>query len=571
MNKTLKYALLMGIASSTILSGDFVFAAPSSGSNQPNKDVVKSKTTKSLNKAGNLSQIAPVAHKHLNHNELKHKAFKLKDVKIKVVGNLEMNDLSFLYKDYIGQMLTSEKLVQLTDSVTQYFIEQDYLLPQIEISEHEMKHHVLHLTVKMASIHDVVILGGSSENSQVALYANKILAQKPAMVKYTQRYIALINKIPGVEAMYRLRQDDVQPKSHQMPKVDLVLITEKQKGEIFAGVDNYGVTELGKAEFSTLAELYSPTGGPDKLMFSALTSNHPNRVYGVSGAYSRIINSEGTSVSFSAEHSEDNPSKKDSVSVDDSKTNGFGLQLNHYLYLTAKQSVEAEVGVKYKDSKVYGLNSENQGAQLENDRYWLANVDLKHLFKDKTDAKTLVKLSFSQAFAGKFTNYDDSSDVPNKKFSDVKFNVYRDQELGNNFSMFGHFMAGYSGNNLPNQEKYLLGGRDFGRGYQYGTLDGNKIVAFSLEARYTKAIDNQVIDKLAPYLFYDIGSISGQDYQSNISKLQSYGGGLRFMLVKDIELGVEVAQPIKRKYTVDNQAQNEKTKFGAFINKVFKF
>jgi hemolysin activation/secretion protein len=553
MISKLQYALLLSLASSTALASVHPTSMPvthSAGRIDSYKGLKEVKTSKVKVLKTNIPSAAPTMQQF--------KPFVLKRVTIEFNGdNANMEAIS---KEYVGQKITPELLRELNVKLTKSLIKSDYLLPKIHVDHSAMKSGVLHLAIMPANIDRVVIVG--ENNNLIKEYADKIVQNKPAMVSTTQRYLALMDKIPGYDVTYQLKQNQ--------DSLDLVVYTTKKKWSAFMGVDSYGLTELGQYHASALAQAYSPFGGSEALLVHGSTTNHPDRLSDFGLGYSQAINAEGTSVHLFASHSEDNPTKKKEVSTKNNKANSFKMALTHHLFLKAHEDLEAEAGFAYKDKSSYQVQN-NQSVSAKTSRYWIGDAGLKYLVKDGIDGRNLFTIAYIQGLGGTFKNYL-TDKVTNKDFSIGRFNFYREQPLQYNFSIFSHIAASYSGDNLPDSEKSLLGGRDFGRGYDFGTLDGSKLFAVALEARYTKKMqEDMFIEHVQPYLFYDYGHVGKQAANTNISSLQSAGLGLRFKFDYGIEMGTEAAFPFKQKFVIDGDSYKAKTKYSFFLNKVFEF
>ena len=474
-------------------------------------------------------------------------------------------ELASIAQIYLHNNFTNEQLDQLKAQVAGYYLAQDYLLPQVSIAKIDGKHGSLKLNIKTGSINDVIIMGEGEKNPLMQEYAQRILAVKPSKIHHTQRYLALMNKLPGYEISYQLKQIENQP-----DKIDLLISTHKKKWSTYLGADNYGINKLGEYQISGLSQIYSPFGGNQSLLFHAATSNHPDRLNDVGIGYSQPINACGTNLNLFAGHSEDNPSKADLIKAKTNQGNSFRTSLSHHLLLRTTQDLEVEIGTQYKNLSSYTVNN-NVPTQSKSSNNLSGDLGVKYLFKDKIDGKNLFHTSFVQGIDGKFKNYLEDN-IADKHYKLMKFNFYRDQPLQYDFSIFSHLGAKYSDDKLPDYEKSSLGGREFGRGYASGTIDGSRLIGFSAELRYTKKIaDHLFIEHIQPYLFQDIGHLSKLSANTNISTLKSAGAGVRFKLHYNFDIGAEVAQPYKKSYTVNGVNQKAKTNFGVFVNKVFEF
>ena len=61
------------------------------------------------------------------------------------------------------------------------------------------------MNVEAMSIKEVVLVGDGESNDLMREYAAHITEQRPSMVANTQKYLALMNKIPGYQIHYKLK------------------------------------------------------------------------------------------------------------------------------------------------------------------------------------------------------------------------------------------------------------------------------------------------------------------------------------------------------------------------------
>jgi hemolysin activation/secretion protein len=499
---------------------------------------------------------------HVVHSLKINKNFKEFLVKnMRVTFDDQESELSYIYKDYIGKRMTANLFKELKDKIKAHYIKKDYLIPFIHVSKHALKSGFLKINVIPGTIDDVVLVGEGTKSELMQQYAKHILEQRPATVSNTQRFLALMNQISGYDINYQLQQDG--------ENMVLIVYTVKKKWSAYASLDNYGLNELGKYQASMLAEAYSPFGGSETLLLHGSTTNHPERLSDYGLGYSQAINSYGSSMHMFASKSQDNGYRGD-VKPKDNQGNSFKFFLSHHLFIRANKDLEVESGVEYKNSAIYTVEN-NIAKQHKDSNYWSGNLGLKYLFKDAGGGRNLFKLRYIKGLSGSFYNYSDSQDIADKKYAVTKFDFYREYFLPKNFSLFSHIRADYSKSELPSADKSVFGGREFGRGYKFATLEGNKMIAASLEVRYLYEIQKNFIEHIQPYLFHDMGKVSKQAYNTDVSRLGSMGAGIRFRLEHQVDLGVEAAQPKKKHFTVEGVAQEAKTIYSFFINKVIEF
>ena len=486
------------------------------------------------------------------------------------IYGIELKDnIDFLYNEYENKQVTDKEILLISEKIVNYFIKLDYLLPQITINSKSLEEGMLTFTVKIESLSDVVIIGES--NQLLKIYAKKILESEPTTIKKTQKYLALMNKIPGYEVSYKLREDIQDEFNKRESSVALILVVAHNKAESLAMLDNYGINELGKTEAIIDTQIFSPFADSDTLSFDGLTTNHPDRLYDVGVKYSFPVNYSGTRTYFIATHAEDNINKKSNVSVKNSQQNSFSFLVTHPLYLTTNKDLELEVGLHLKTLDDYGISSTNTEMKTEKSKYWFSDLQLEYLFKDSLSGHNIIQTKFAQGINGKFQNYQTPSMATDKHFNYLKLEFYREQNLVNEFSIFSHLAIKYSNKKLPDQELFVFGGREFGRGYEFANLYGNRMVGLSLEARYDRELDYKIVKHIQPYIFFDTSYIGVQNTTISKNRFSSAGAGFRLKFYQDIDLAIEMAQPFTKSYTFSETSYKENTRLNIMLNKVFKF
>lgn len=491
-----------------------------------------------------------------------------------------------LYAKYVGKNVS---IKELGNEIYKYFTDQGYLYPQITISSEGLREGFVSAYVKFTYIANIKIEQGDKNNALINEYINKILEEKESKTSTVQKYIALINRIPGYYSQYKFVN------SKEKGAVDMLLYISKSKGLIYASSDSYGDNDYGEMQNVVSGQIFSPFGsGNDSWSTYGVTTNHPDRLYVVGTNYDRVINSYGTSFNILGSYSRDNSTYNNIISTKDGVSQSYGVSFTHPLYLDSRHTLEGTLGTTYNYSKDYtadvnisrrttrGIRTRNKETLLSRvnifsrkdtiDEYWFSEAGLNYRGSDKGGGYNTLGFQFSQGMGGKFQNYSDPQDVPDGHYRIMSLNVSREQSLPNNFSIMFNSMAGRSDDDLPDAEVFALGGREYGRGYESGILTGNKIIAASFEVRYNKKMsEDPLFTLIQPYVFRDMGYVGKQASNTNISHLSSYGGGVRFFLTHGAQINVEIAQPLQNFYTIDGVEYEPKAIIGIMGSKVFRF
>lgn len=492
--------------------------------------------------------------------------------KIDIVFIDKALDPSFL-EQYLGKKISNKDLLEISNIISDYCIEKDYLLPEVSFDNEKLQEGHLKIEVTASSINEIIIEGDAKNNHLIKKYARKILESTPTKISVTQKYIALMSKVPGYEIMYDLVTQEET--SNKEPLVDLLIESTHKNASVFTGTDNFGDESLGKYQGLVAGEYFTPFTSADSITTSVFTTNMPKNFSDLNLAYRNIINYYGTAINFSFSHSRVRPKTNSNESSILGSGNRFKIFMTHSLYLNAKHDLEFELGASHINKTKYQLiNNEEQKSQTL--KYNSVDAGLNYVFSDGINGHNLLNFKFLRGINGTFNNYNNTEDV-DKHYKISKITFQRDQSLSNNFSAFLDVNASYSLNNLPNSEKVTFGGHEIGRGYDNVVLDGNRIIGGFLEMRYTKNfkddpnLEDYHLETIQPYLYFDVGNVKDNNVSNTSSTLSSAGGGVRVEFINNINLGLEIAQPLKRKFFVSGVQNKSSTKFSFYINKIFDF
>ena len=107
----------------------------------------------------------------------------------------------------------------------------------------------------------------------------------------------------------------------------------------------------------------------------------------------------------------------------------------------------------------------------------------------------------------------------------------------------------YSGDILPSNEKYFLGGTKFGRGFFSGEITGDRAAGATAELQLNTSTSWPVTLGLQPYLFYDRGwswNLAEGDLDQHI---ESAGIGVRFSWTQQVSVELEGDRRFTRRPT----------------------
>jgi len=493
--------------------------------------------------------------------------FKLQDVQVVGNGSLSDESLREVFNKYIGQEINSSKASELLKEVKSLYKQEGLLLPVVTVSQGNGG--VLIVNVVEGKIRDVALSVPDAyekavyDNSLITKYIDKILASSPARTKDVQRYLQLLNKIPGYTFQYELKPITSGNKADN-DVADMLLSVERKRVDLNLDANNYGSDDIGRYQFSASTGIYNLLGWNDSLIAGYTTTNRPERLKSVYAGYLKRLNSYGTSASVMWSYSLDNGFSSGSK---DNNTNDVKGQISQYLILNNKNSVRLDVGVDYRTAKQHA-----PGVVLDTYEYFQGFVGGKMKHKDFLGADNFldpyVYFTLGDAHLtsapGAITNFG-------KHFSSVKVNYYRDQPLFGNFSAFSRVSWSGTQDQLPPEQQFFVDGVNIGRGYKPGIAYSNTGINGDIELRYTYDVEKKFLDTAQLFAFYDISHFSKQQVAISHDTLNAAGIGTRLYFPYGIRGEFEIDFPFTRKLTVGGLTQNVPTRYQFLVGKSFSW
>ncbi len=127
----------------------------------------------------------------------------------------------------------------------------------------------------------------------------------------------------------------------------------------------------------------------------------------------------------------------------------------------------------------------------------------------------------------------------------------------------------YSGDILPSNEKYFLGGTKFGRGFFSGEITGDRAAGTTAELQLNTSSDWPVTLGLQPFIFYDTGcawNLAPGDLDEHV---ESAGIGVRISLTQQISLELEADRRFTRKPT--GEGVSPLSPYAGFVTLIARF
>jgi len=444
-------------------------------------------------------------------------------------------------KGYIGPTITGADIFELARSLTALYRNAGYLLTVVLVPPQDLSSGRLRLRVVEGYVANVHVEGDPAVADRLTQLGEKIKASRPLHADTLERYLLLANDLPGV----RVRA--VLAPSKTPGAADLTLVASVKRLDGYASLDNYGSKLMGPGQFTVGATGNQVLGVNDEWRLVGLTTGNGELNYG-QFSYNQVVTAEGLKLGANVWESRSNPGDVLEPLDLQGRAVAGAVSAAYPLLRTRNQSVLGRVLFDARNITT-DIPTTLGPIRLVEDRIRALRFGGLWLTADRLDGQNSLDVEFSQGVGG--TKQDDplkSRAGADGKFSKIVFDYERLQRLSSRWIVTLGAAAQWTNEPLLATEQYALGGRSYGRAYEFAELTGDRALAFRMEPAWLDRVDRFAYQL---YAFYDIGKVWYCDDPAfgptrSAQSLASAGFGTRVLGNEWISAGLELAKPLTR-------------------------
>lgn len=195
------------------------------------------------------------------------KVFVLKSIVLEGASVYTAEDFAEIYEPYIGQKVSFADLNQITRSMTRKYREDGYIFSRIILPPQKVTGGALKVQAVEGRVANVQVIGAfEDKNGLIQQIADKIQATGPANTKDIERYLLLIDDLPGITARSFMKP------SAAPGATDLVIAVEQDFFEGSAMFENRGSRYVGPWRGELMGAFNSLFGMHDRTTVRALAA-----------------------------------------------------------------------------------------------------------------------------------------------------------------------------------------------------------------------------------------------------------------------------------------------------------
>lgn len=479
--------------------------------------------------------------------------FTLKQIVIDDLRAYPENELRPLYAAMLGREITFDEIYTLANNLTAHYRNDGYILSQVIVPAQSIEGGVVRLQAIEGYIDQVKFDGVEVEPGDLLqVYAKKIQAQRPLRAATLERYLLLMNDLPGAFVRATLL-----PSQSQRGAADMLLQVVKRKALGGFSIDNRGSEALGFARYMADGELNSLFGLHEKISLRVASSGDKRLEY-ESVSYEQAIGQEGGKLNLTLNRVRSTPNLANSFILLDTDVASDSATLNYLHPLLRSRSenfyVRAGLSAYNGQSKLFGVRETEE-------RIRALRVGVNYDLADRFNGVNILDLEYAQGLSalGASRTGDTllSRTTGHPNFRKISLYAARLQGLSENWSLLSALSGQYAFNDVLSPELYSFGGEQFGRGYNASELTGDHGAAAKLELRFR--LPQTFLDQSVLYGFYDVGTVR-QRSPGGLAASQSAasaGIGTRFTLGPYLSGFVEFAKPLTRPRAEDGRRETQ--------------
>jgi hemolysin activation/secretion protein len=462
---------------------------------------------------------------------------KLQTVQIEGGTLYPLNELAEIYKPLIGHETRLADLIEATRNITRRYQQDGYLLSYAFLPQQNFNDGVARVVLVEGYVRDIQMQGDVGRvKGLIDKLAAKIQAERPLTRKTFERYTTLMTRIPGVTIQAQVPPPGTTDgattliaQASRKPFTSTLSTTEDNRDgtQALLGVSSNSQTSMG--EQLSLSGLFPP--GDDHEHYYRLD-------------YNQFLDAEGTQLALSASRYRADPGTN--VVLDN------GVQLkphrenDRYSIGFTLPLIAASNELLTAGSRLYAVNDKTRYSVIGFPLSVEERTDIRALAFEsdwrKADARQLRILS-----GGVYQGLDSmgaktNNDAIDLDFFRVRLSGVQSDKFFDNWQGVLSAALYWSDDTLPDSERAVFGGQNFGRGYPDDQASGDKGWGVAYEVNYSFNRDGSWVRILQPYVVLDRSRSWFNELPVRANNLSSTAIGLRFGDAKYYNIALEAAK-----------------------------
>lgn len=538
-NKNRKWALILGLMAGSV---PFNVMAQQAVPTTAQPGVIMRSFDAEERQPSRLDGSVTVGEEQIQGNLSTKKIFTLQKVVLDNSSVYSQEQVSAVVAQYLQQSVSFADLAAIAQQVTLKYREDGYMFSSAVLSPQEIENGVVHLKVIEGRVTEVEVVGDYvDDNGLIRDMAAKIKSDGPTNTKDLERYLLLIDDLPGITARSLLEPS----KTVGGGKLIITIAQDRFEGSV--GVDNRGTKFLGPYRGTLVGSVNSLFGIHDRTTGRLILSSSTDELRFADLTHEEQIGSEGLRVKGRVAITDTEPgSTLDPLDLK-GKSHLFDIEALYPLLRGRQTNVNLKAGFS-------ALNSETDivGIKVAEDHVRSLRIAGELDFTDSLAGVNQIELQATRGmdiFGATNDGLGRTRANGEHEFFRTNIDAERVQDLPGDFSAYVSISGQYSADPLLSSEEFALGGPGFGRAYDAGEITGDSGLSGLAELRFSQPVDSRYISSYQLFGYYDIGKVWNENIavgEVKSASLASAGLGVRANAIYNTFLSLELDKPLTR-------------------------
>ncbi len=474
--------------------------------------------------------------------------FILDTLMIDGVGAYTAKDLDPYYQNKLGTEVSLADIYDIANQLTVKYRNDGYILTQVVVPPQTIENGMVELRVVEGFVDKITIQGEEKSSAvvQIQKYADNLRENNILDSKKLERYLLLINDLPGVTA-----RSVLSPSKTTTGASDLTIIVERDEYEAEVSFDNHGSRFIGPYRASYTGSINSKFGMNEKITGRFVSAGDIDRLgellFGAI-SYEQPLSRFGSKLNISAGISETEPGDVlDQFDVEGhSKT--FRIGVSHPFIRSRTLNFSGRANFDVRDTK-----SENNLEPTRKDKIRSVRLGTTLQFMDTVFGVGVNAIDFEVSKGTGLFGASHKGDANltraagDPRYLKGALSLQRLQRISSNLNLQLTGRAQLASAALLSAEEFGVGGQGIGRGYDSSEIVGEDGIAGKAELQWTEPKAIKYLDSYQLFAFLDSGRVWNQDATTQADKRQSLtstGLGVRASITEKTGAGFGIAFPL---------------------------
>jgi hemolysin activation/secretion protein len=435
---------------------------------------------------------------------------------------------------FIGQPASKTNLQALADAMSAAYGQSEVALFTIAIPEQDLSAGEVRVLVAEGHV-EAVVLSGEVEGRELKLvqsYADRLTRERPTSRRTLERYLSLIQDIPGLKVKPQLQMGEGQG------GVRLILDLDYRRPTLTFSFDNRTTRLVDDGQVSAAARTYQLLREGDETVLNATASVDFSDLLFVGLSHSTPLGTEGTRLALNAGFLRTRPDGSSQFG----EARSAGLTVSHPLIRSYRRNLTLSLAID-------GLNSENAAfgslISTERSRAVRAAAAYAQSGKRRTISGALTASKGLDILGARVP-----STIGEESFFKLNGRATLDQAIGQRAVLRLRTSGQWTRDPLPAVERLAIGGASFGRAFEAGLISADRGIAGLVEFAW-RPIAKGKFSTSEVYGFVDGAKsriLDRPPFEGENLDLASAGGGVRVGWSDKVMVETEVAHVLDQPF-----------------------